>query len=219
MNMSTHFPVKELNIELLKLVKDINAKQLVKQTLAGIKVLDITILLLNKLKSDLLGQAFSSNDFSEENLKTLVYELEMLLIGDTNIRVTAEEYVFYWYQQQLIRETINSHLLLSKQFYSPYLNYTMQKLTKHYDGIRANLGSTVKVEIVGDAGGVWYLEKQQENWSFVEAIKAEPNATVYLDQQIAWLLFNNLVDVQEAQQYYQIIGERALGLHLLTLKN
>lgn len=219
MNMSTHFPVKELNIELLKLVKDINAKQLEKQTLAGIKVLDTIILLLNKLKSDLLGQAFSSDGFSGENLKTLVYELEMLLIVDTNKGVTAEEYAFYWYQQQLIRETIYSHLLLSKQFYSPYLNYSMQKLIKHYDGVRANLGSTVKVEIVGDAVGVWYLEKQQENWSFVEAIQIEPTVTIYLDQQIAWLLFNNLVDVQEAQQYYQIIGERALGLPLLTLKN
>jgi hypothetical protein len=41
---------------------------------------------------------------------------------------------------------------------------------------------------------------------------------VYIDQNIAWILFSGGIDIYEAAQYWQVIGNQELGRHVLSLR-
>lgn len=127
----------------------------------------------------------------------------------------AREYTERWLHQQQIRFALNDQTLLQRDFYFPYLKTTMQALPYTYIKVKAPIGTTVKVEIVGDAGGTWVIKKEKFLWSFVDSDTKDTDALVYLDQQIAWLLFSKGINIFDAQQYYQLHGDTELGSHAL----
>lgn len=129
----------------------------------------------------------------------------------------AREYTERWLHQQQIRFALNDQMLLQKKFYVPYLEIVMQALPHTYNKVKAPLNTTVKVEIVGESGGVWVLQKEKNFWSFTDDKVANPDALIYLDQQIAWLLFSKGIDPLEAAQYYQIHGDVSLASHTLKM--
>lgn len=129
----------------------------------------------------------------------------------------AREYTERWLHQQQIRFALNDQKLLSRDFYHPYLITAMQALPYTYIKVKAPIDATVKVEIVGDAGGVWVIKKEKNSWNFVDNDITETDALVYIDQQIAWLLFSKGIDILEAQQYYQLHGDTELGSHALKM--
>ncbi|MEO5910263.1 MAG: hypothetical protein ABIP95_05205 [Pelobium sp.] len=129
----------------------------------------------------------------------------------------AREYMEAWLHQQQIRFAMNNQKLLSREFYHPFLQTVMQELPLTYEEIKAAVGSTVKVEIVGPAGGVWTIIKGKNSWNFLKEEIITPDSLVYIDQQIAWLLFSKGVDIMDAAQYYQLHGDRDLGSHALKM--
>ena len=129
----------------------------------------------------------------------------------------AREYTERWLHQQQIRFALNDQKLLSREFYLPYLKTAMQALPYTYQKIKAPIGATVKVEIVGDAGSSWVIEREKNNWNFVDNDVENPDALVYIDQQIAWLIFSKGIKPMDAQQYYQLHGDTELGSHALNM--
>lgn len=129
----------------------------------------------------------------------------------------AREYTERWLHQQQIRYAVNDQKLLTPEFYSPYLQTAIQALPYTYLKIKAPVGTIVKVEVVGDAGNSWAIIKEKSFWSFINSAVEEPNALVYIDQQIAWLLFSKGINVEEAGQYFQLHGDRNLGSHALKM--
>jgi hypothetical protein len=103
-------------------------------------------------------------------------------------------------------------------FYFPFLNAVMQNLANHYLNMYAEIGTTLLVEIVGQAGGKWIIQKQQIGWKNIESQYDGADATIYLDQQLAWLLFDGALNLNEIGQYYQIIGNKRLGNHFLNFR-
>lgn len=135
-----------------------------------------------------------------------------------NSSEASQHYCYCWLLQQYIRQAINSHLLLAYKFYFPFLNEVMFALPNHYLSVDAKEGTNIKIEIVGDAGGVWAIEKTKSAWQFINSNEPTFSNIIYLDQQIAWLLFSNALHVSEIGQYFQIIGDRKLGSHFLSLR-
>ncbi len=129
----------------------------------------------------------------------------------------AKAYSERWLHQQQIRFAFNNQKLLDRAYYYPYLNTVMQGLPFAYLKVNATNGALVKVEIVGPAGGTWSIIKNQNNWSLVKNDANNPDALVYIDQQIAWLLFSNGINPMDAVQYYQLHGDTALGSHALKM--
>lgn len=129
----------------------------------------------------------------------------------------ARDYTERWLLQQQIRFALNDQNLLNPKFYAPYLQTAMQAFPFTYLKVKVPIGTTVKVEIVGDAGGVWTIIKEKNLWSFVDVEINNPDALVYIDQQIAWLLFSKGINAMEAQQYYQLHGDTELGSHALKM--
>lgn len=128
-----------------------------------------------------------------------------------------QNYAKKWLLQQQIRFALNNQLLLKRDYYFPFLTIVMQALAHTYSKVKAHIGATVKVEIVGESGGVWCIIKEKENWILTPQEIINPTALVYIDQQIAWLLFSEGINPMDAAQYYQLHGDTELGSHALKL--
>ena len=129
----------------------------------------------------------------------------------------AREYTERWLHQQQIRFALNDLKLLSPQFYFPFLTTAMQALPYTYLNVTAPIGAVVKVEIVGEAGGSWSIIKDKDFWSFVDDEVENPDALIYIDQHIAWLLFSKGINPMDAAQYYQLHGDTELASHALKM--
>jgi hypothetical protein len=129
----------------------------------------------------------------------------------------AREYTERWLHQQQIRFALNDQTLLQKKYYSLYLETAMQALPYTYLKVKAPLNTIVKVEIVGEAGGFWTIKKEKSFWRFTQEQVDSPDALIYIDQQIAWLLFSKGINTLEAAQYYQIHGDVDLASYALKM--
>lgn len=128
-----------------------------------------------------------------------------------------QTYAKNWLLQQQIRFALNDQLLLKRAYYFPFLDIILLALPQTYFNVKAPIGATVKVEIVGEAGGVWCIIKEKESWLLISQEIKNPTALIYIDQQIAWLLFSKGINPMDATQYYQIHGDVNLGSHALKL--
>ena len=179
--------------------------------------------LLSSLNDDLI-KLLKSLKTPDWDRKTIPSGLSIKDISDNLLENNEQDkldihhhYSKSWLQQQQIRFALNDQFLLKKAYYFPFLDIIMQALPHAYLNVKAKIGATVKVEIVGEAGGVWSIIKEKASGCFAEHEIHEPDALVYIDQQIAWLLFSKGINPMDAAQYYQLHGDTALGSHALQL--
>lgn len=130
----------------------------------------------------------------------------------------AREYTERWLHQQQIREAVGAPGLLTRELYFPFLNTLMQALPYTYNRYKgdATEGTIVQVDIIGNAGGAWKIIRNAAGWSFTNAANIA-DVQVYIDEQIAWLLFSKAVDAMEARQFWQVLGDTDLGLPALKM--
>ncbi|HEY0900148.1 MAG TPA: maleylpyruvate isomerase family mycothiol-dependent enzyme, partial [Sphingobacteriaceae bacterium] len=130
----------------------------------------------------------------------------------------AREYTERWLHQQQIRQAVGAEGLLAPELYSPFLNTIMLALPHTFNTHQADAltGSTVKVDVIGQSAGSWMIEKGADTWFFTTS-HSDPDSQVYVDEQIAWLLFTRGIDVMEARQFWQVLGDQELGSTALKM--
>ena len=52
----------------------------------------------------------------------------------------------------------------------------------------------------------------------IQGNKTPKSLGLQTDQNIAWILFSSGIDIYEASQYWQVIGNQDLGRHVLSLR-
>ena len=82
--------------------------------------------------------------------------------------------------------------------------------------LAARVGVPVSVRISGEAGGSWFVQRGDSSWRLVEETNSA-DATLEIDQELAWRVFTKAVDAQTALQEVQIAGDRALATQALSL--
>jgi hypothetical protein len=70
----------------------------------------------------------------------------------------------------------------------------------------APTGTSVRFEISGDAGGVWFVYKAEEAWTLLLDSIAEPAAKVVIAQDVAWRLFTKGIDREKARSLAVVGG-------------
>jgi hypothetical protein len=126
-------------------------------------------------------------------------------------------YAKNWLYQQQIRQAVGASLLLEADFYHSFLEYCMRFLPKHFENIIPANDTIISIEIVAETNMTWQIIRCEESWDFTES-KAHSATQVYIDQNIAWILFSGGIDIYEASQYWQVIGNQDLGRHVLSLR-
>lgn len=129
----------------------------------------------------------------------------------------AREFTERWLHQQQIRQAVGARSLLDRHLYKPFLEICMKALPYHFKDLSPAIDTMITVEIVGDAGGVWSIISRGQKWEFTFA-ERQADAHVYIDQNIAWMLFSKGIDIYEAGQYWQVTGDQDLGRHVLLMQ-
>lgn len=133
----------------------------------------------------------------------------------------AREYTEKWHHQQQIRLAVGAEdVLLTRDFYFPFLNTCLRALPFHYRHVKADTGSLIRIFVKGEGGGNWFLQKEETGWVLTEPMEIEPTCQVQIAGEIAWRLFTKGITREEATAHVTITGDRALGepiFHLLTV--
>ena len=132
----------------------------------------------------------------------------------------AREYTERWHHQQQIRLAVSQPGdLLSRPFYFPLLDTFMRALPHSYRTVQAPEGTTVRVSVTGDGGGVWIIERQPTRWAFVPAPEQviQPTASVTIDGPMAWRLFTKGLNRSEALAHLRFEGDLLLTQTILDM--
>jgi hypothetical protein len=129
----------------------------------------------------------------------------------------AREYTERWHHQEQIRVAVNRPGISARELYFPVLDTFMRGLPHAFRSVVAQEGTGVEIEITGEAGGSWYLQRGDSAWNLVEKID-RPEAKLSTDQELAWRVFTKGVDPQSVAQKVIITGDKALAMQVLSLK-
>jgi uncharacterized protein (TIGR03083 family) len=127
----------------------------------------------------------------------------------------GREYTERWLHQQQIREAVGAAGLTSREWLRPALDIFVRALPHTYRAIRADAGSSVRLGIEGQAGGVWTLLRGSDGWRLFAGSSDKPTARVSLDQETAWKLFSKGLSPAAARSQVRIQGDSRLGAPIL----
>lgn len=128
----------------------------------------------------------------------------------------AREYTERWHHQQQIRVAVHRPGISSRELYFPVLDTFMRGLPHAFRSVAAADGTTIEVEITGEAGGSWFLQRFPSAWQLAESAD-RPEAKLQIDQELAWRVFTKGVDTEQAAQQVNVTGDRALAQQVLSL--
>lgn len=129
----------------------------------------------------------------------------------------AREYTERWLHQQHIRDAVDRPGLKDRRLFGPVLDAFVRALPHTYRAVPAEVGTTLVLEISGPAGGQWSLRREVERWQLYQGAAEPAEATVSLDQELAWRLFTKGVERSHAEAQLVFSGNRALGLPVLDV--
>lgn len=111
----------------------------------------------------------------------------------------AREFTERWHHQQQIRDATGRPPLYDPYFLAPVLDTFVRALPHAFRNATAPGGTSVRFEISGEAGGVWYVYKAENVWTLLLDSPAAPATTVVLPQDVAWRLFTKGIDREKAR--------------------
>jgi uncharacterized protein (TIGR03083 family) len=123
----------------------------------------------------------------------------------------GREYTERWLHQQQIREAVGAPGLTGRRWLHPTLDVFVRALPFTYRTAKAPPGTSIRLEIIGEAGGVWTLVRDPTGWGLFEGSDAAPEAVVSMDQDTAWKLFSKGLDRNAGRRQIRIQGDAALG--------
>jgi uncharacterized protein (TIGR03083 family) len=123
----------------------------------------------------------------------------------------AREYTERWVHQQHIRDVVGKPGLKERRWFAPVLEAFVRGMPRVLRDAPAAEGTTLRLVISGDAGGEWIAERQNGDWMLGAAPGMAVDATVKLDEDIAWRLFTKGISREEARRAVRIEGDETLA--------
>lgn len=123
----------------------------------------------------------------------------------------AREFTERWHHQQQIRDATGRPPLYDPYFLSPVLDTFVRALPFAYRNSIEPAGTSVRFEISGEAGGIWFVCKEEEAWTLVLNATTEPATNVVIPQDVAWRLFTKGIDREKARSLAAIGGRADLA--------
>jgi uncharacterized protein (TIGR03083 family) len=128
----------------------------------------------------------------------------------------GREYTERWLHQQQIREAVDAPGLTGREWLFPALEMFVRALPHSYRAVTAAPGRMVRLDIEGEAGGTWTLEKKPEGWLLLGGAADNPDARITMDQDVAWKLFSKGLSRDAARSRIRLEGDPRLGEPILN---
>jgi hypothetical protein len=96
----------------------------------------------------------------------------------------------------------------------------MRALPFTFRGVEAEVGTVVTVQVTGEAGGTWHVERRNDGWAQTAEPPRSAAATVTMDQDTAWKLVTKRRSREAIRRQFpriRVEGDEALGLHVLDM--
>ena len=220
------YPFLELNDALIQLLESMDVKEhcretlFKKQTIGHLtnQLLTLHLQFFDK-PEDLNFSLTRIVNSSAVNQAEILFKLRGLAATVLPLQMDQHQ-LFYshcWLMQQFIRQALNDTCLLAPEFYQPFLHAAMENMIKSCKPQPDIADGYLKLQIIGEAGETWVVAKVGEVWSLADSNMPSTNL-IYVDQQVAWLLFSGILNVSEIGQYVQIFGNNKLAYHLLRMR-
>lgn len=119
----------------------------------------------------------------------------------------AREYTEKWHHQQQIRHATGRPGIMTREFYQPFIHTLLLGLPHVYRDINASQGTVIKITISGEAGGIWFLEREEKIWSLKVSTALSVSAEITIPAEIAWQLFTKAVRPEEVESLIAMEGD------------
>ena len=130
----------------------------------------------------------------------------------------AREYTEKWHHQQQIRDATGREGIMTREFFFPMIDTFLRALPHAMRSADAPAGSIIRVNIQTDAGGDWYLGRNDSGWSFcARPVNDQYAATVSLSPEIAWKLFSKSIRPHQIAAFIRVEGDPALASAVLQM--
>lgn len=129
----------------------------------------------------------------------------------------GREYTEKWMHQQHIREALGVDGLIQRRWMHPALDLFMRGMPHAYRSADAPDGTQISVEIEGEAGGFWTLQRENHAWQLLIGAANTPRTSIKLTQDTAWRLFTNGLTLEQAAAQITHAGDSSLGTPFLKL--
>ena len=87
----------------------------------------------------------------------------------------------------------------------------MLALPLSYKLVETHEGNVIKIRVEGNAGGIWSLKRNQNNWELYDRGLENSITEIIIDQDIVWRLFSKGLDKEKAKESVKIAGDKSLG--------
>lgn len=129
----------------------------------------------------------------------------------------AREYTESWTHFAQIREATGRGVVDEPRLFAPVLETFLQAVPHALRKIQRPPGTTLRIVINGDVGGIWNATRTHEGWALLSGGAVLPAAAVELDGVVAWRLATKGMGPVDARRQILIEGDREPGAAFLNL--
>jgi uncharacterized protein (TIGR03083 family) len=127
----------------------------------------------------------------------------------------AREYTERWHHQQHIRDAVGKPGLMEQKFLSPILDAFILALPRSFEDVRAENGTSLQITIKGNVKKDWVLLKEKSQWKLFEESQGTHQASIIMEDDLAWRVFTKGILKGEAKLCAEISGNQELGERVL----
>ena len=129
----------------------------------------------------------------------------------------AREYTEKFLHQQQIRDAVNKPCIMTREFYFPFIDIFMRGLPHTFRNVTADSGTSIKVTVISEIGGAWFLVRTDKAWELSQYGGNNPSAEVLIDPDTAWKLFSKSIRPENIKNKVVITGNQTLGEQALNM--
>ena len=129
----------------------------------------------------------------------------------------AREYTEKFIHQQQIREAVGKQGILTKELFYPFIDTFMYALPHTFRNTVTATGTVVQIKVLTVIGGVWNIERTNDNWVLTKNVNTAPASTITITPDIAWKLFSKGISPAEALNSVEISGNKKLATIALQM--
>ncbi|MGN9782429.1 maleylpyruvate isomerase family mycothiol-dependent enzyme [Nonomuraea sp. ZG12] len=128
----------------------------------------------------------------------------------------GREYTEFWVHQQQVRDAVSLPGATEPDLMAPVLELFARALPYAMRALDRPEGTTVRLEVLGPAGGQWSAAREDGRWRMATPA-GEPAARVSMDQDTFWRLATRGVTVEQARERARVSGDPELTSAMTTL--
>lgn len=130
----------------------------------------------------------------------------------------GRDYTERWHHQAQIREAVGALPLDGREWLNPVLELSMWAFCRGLKEVRRIRGTTLTLDVTGEAGGIWSIVADARGWSPWRGAPAQSSARVRIAADTAWRLFYNALSAADARARVEGEGDPELVERCLSVR-